>query len=258
MMRLRNLICLIVALAITGVSTAADIANFDDLSLDPNSYWNGSDGSGGFASGGVYFSNYYDDMWGEYWEGFAYSNITDTITSGMGSQYNAITGGGQGGSENYAIGFVGWAEPPIMTLNSAGVVESLYVSNNNYAYYSMLNGDAFAKKFGGADGNDADWFLLTITAKDAAGDITTTVDFYLADFRFAENGLDYIVDSWEYVDLTSLGVVKSLEFALSSSDVGDYGMNTPAYFAMDTVVPEPATLVFFILGGILLRCRRIC
>jgi len=258
MMRLRNLICLIVALAITGVSTAADIANFDDLSLDPNSYWNGSDSSGGFTSGGVYFSNYYDDTWGEYWEGFAYSNITDTTTGGMGSQYNTITGVGQGGSENYAIGFVGWIEPPTVTLNSAGVVDSLYMTNNNYAYYSMLNGDAFAKKFGGADGNDADWFLLTIMGKDAAGDITSTVDFYLADFRFAENGLDYIVDSWEYVDLTSLGVVKSLEFALSSSDVGDYGMNTPAYFAMDTVVPEPATLVFFILGGILLRCRRIC
>ncbi len=49
-MSFRNLICLIVVLAITGVSTAADIANFDDLSLEPNSYWNGSDGSGGFVS----------------------------------------------------------------------------------------------------------------------------------------------------------------------------------------------------------------
>lgn len=257
MMRLRNLICLTVVLAVTGVSTAAEIATFDDLSLDPNSYWNGSDGLGGFASGSAWFNNNYDTTFSS-WDGFAYSNITDTTTSGMAGQYNAITGAGQGGSENYAVAWVGWSEPPTITLDDAGVLDSLYMTNNNYAYYSMLNGDAFAKKFGGESGDDEDWFLLTIMGKDAAGDITSTVDFYLADFRFTENGLDYIVDSWEYVDLTSLGVVKSLEFALSSSDVGDYGMNTPAYFAMDTVVPEPATLVFFILGGILLRCRRIC
>lgn len=251
----RRVVSLIVVLTVSSVSNAG-IATFDDLSLAPESYWNGSDGSGGFTSGGVYFGNYYDDTWGEYWEGFAYSNITDTITAGMDGQYNAITGGGQGDSENYAIEFVGWIEPPTVTLNSAGVVDSLYVTNNNYAYYSMLEGDAFAKKFGGESGDDEDWFLLTITGKDAVGDITSTVDFYLADFRFADNSMDYIVDSWEYVDLTSLGVLKSLEFTLASSDVGELGMNTPAYFAMDTVVPEPTTLALLALGGLLLTKRR--
>ncbi len=252
----RRMMSLVLVFAIASVA-GADIANFDDLSLAPESYWNGSDGSGGFTSGIAYFDNYYDDTWGEYWEGFSYSNITDTTTGGMGSQYNAITGVGQGGSENYAIGFVGWAEPPTVTLNSAGVVDSLYVTNNNYTYYSMLNGDAFAKKFGGGSGNDEDWFLLTIIGKDVGGVTSGTVDFYLADYRFGENSLDYIVDTWEYVDLTSLGAVKSLEFILSSSDVGEYGMNTPAYFAMDTVVPEPATMVLLALGGILLRRKYV-
>jgi hypothetical protein len=44
-----------------------------------------------------------------------------------------------------------------------------------------------------------------------------------------------------------------LEFSLSSSDIGSYGMNTPAYFALDMVVPEPGTLVLLALGGVLLR-----
>ena len=241
MIRLRNLICLIAVLAISGVSTAA-IATFDDLSLAAESYWNGSDGPGGFTSGSAYFNNNYNATYGS-WDGFAYSNITDTTSSGWTAQYNAITGGGQNGSANYAIGYVGWAEPPTVTLNTAGIVDGLYVTNNNYAYYSMVNGDAYAKKFGGDSGADPDWFLLTITGKNAAGAVTDSVDFYLADYRFADNYQDYIVNTWEYVDLRSLGTVKSLEFGLSSSDVGGFGMNTPAYFAMDTVVPEPVCMV---------------
>jgi hypothetical protein len=82
------------------------------------------------------------------------------------------------------------------------------------------------------------------------------VEFFLADYRFADNGLDYIVDSWEYVELASLGVVKSLEFGLSSSDAGALGMNTPGYFALDTVVPEPGSVLLLVLGGFL-AWRRV-
>ena len=225
----------IIVFAITSSVCAAAVSDFEDLALAPESYWNGSDESGGFQSGSAYYSNNYDTTFSS-WDGFAYSNITDTTTSGMAGQYNAIVGSGEGSSSNYAVGYVGWAGPPTVTLDTAGVVDSLYVTNNNFAYYSMLNGDAFAKKFGGSSGGDEDWFLLTITGKDAGGGVIDTVDFYLADYRFANNSLDYILDTWEAVDLTSLGVVKSLEFTLSSSDVGGWGMNTPAYFAIDTVV----------------------
>jgi hypothetical protein len=120
----------------------------------------------------------------------------------------------------------------------------------------MKDGYAPAKKFGGSSGNDPDWFLLTITGKDASGGKTGTVEFYLADYRFEDNSKDYIVENWECVDLSSLGVVKSLEISLNSSDAGVFGMNTPAYFAMDTIMPEPATMVLLALGGILLRKRK--
>ncbi len=217
----------------------ADIADFENLTLSAESFWNGSDGSGGFTSGGAFFKNTYDPTL-EYWYGFAYSNITSTTTPGFAGQYNAITGSGQAGSTNYAICCVGFAEPPSITFSSPRAVESIYVTNNNYVYYSMLNGDLFAKKFGGRSGNDPDFFLLTITGKDGTGNITGTVEFYLADFRFEDNSRDYIVNSWQLVDLTSLGVVKSLAFSLSSSDTGTWGMNTPAYFAIDTIVCKPA------------------
>ncbi|MFH1719547.1 MAG: DUF4465 domain-containing protein, partial [Planctomycetota bacterium] len=150
---------------------------------------------------------------------------------------------GQGGSANYAVCYVGWGLPPTITLDTPQVVGGLYVTNGNYAYYSMLNGDAFSKKFGGNSGDDPDWFMLTITGKDVDGVVSGTADFYLADYRAAESADDYIVDTWRYVDLTSLGKVKNLEFTLSSSDVGDWGMNTPASFALDTIT-APYTGVY--------------
>ena len=240
LMGFRDIVCLFFVLA--GVSVAdADVATFEDLALPAESCWNGSDGSGGFASGGAHFGNNYNAEWGS-WDGFSYSNITDTRTTGWAGQYNAIAGAGQGGSANYAVGYVGWASPPTVTLSGPRVVDGLYVTNTNYAYYSMLNGDAFAKKFGDDSGDDQDFFLLTVTGKDADGLVTGTVDFYLADYRFADNGSDYIINTWQYVDLTSLGLVTSLEFTLNSSDVGGWGMNTPACFALDTIVGQPASL----------------
>ena len=259
-MRLMSLFCFIGVFTMAGASGAAIVTDFEDLTLAAESYWNGSDESGGFASGSAYFNNDYNSTY-DSWDGFSYSNITDTTSSGWTAQYNAVAGGGQNGSANYAIGFDAVAagfgtERPTMTLDGARTIEGFYVTNSNYAYYSMLDGDAFAKKFGGVSGDDEDWFLLTISGKDVVGATTGTVGFYLADYRFEDNSQDYIVNTWEYVELGSLGVVKSVEFSLSSSDVGEWGMNTPAYFAMDTIIPEPATMVLLALGSLLISKRK--
>jgi hypothetical protein len=204
----------------------AAVVDFEDLSLAAESYWNGSDGSGGFTSGNATFNNNYDAAWGT-WDGFSYSNLTDTTTEGLNGQYSAIAGGGALNTPTYVIAYCSTfaASPPTVTFSSAQTVTGAYVTNNNYAYYSMLNGDPFAKKF-----EEGDWFTLTITGKDANGDMTGTVDFNLA------TGTD-IINTWEWVDLSALGTVKSLEFSLSSSDSGVFGMNTPAYFCMDFLNP---------------------
>ena len=231
------------------------IADFEDLALAPESYWKGSDNSGGFTSGIARFNNCYNQDW-DSWDGFAYSNITDTTTKGWTSQYNAITGGGQGSSANYAVGYyVDWPAPklPTMTLDEPTVVSGLYVTNTNYAYYLMLEGGGMFnnKKF-----SNGDWFLLEITGKDVLGNVTETIPFYLADFR---DGKNTIVNDWQYVDLTALGVIKSLEFRLSSTDNDQvYGMNTPGYFAIDTVLPEPATLVLLGFGAMVMRKNTRC
>ena len=61
--------------------------------------------------------------------------------------------------------------------------------------------------------------------------MTGTKEYYLADLR--DEATAYIINDWRYVDLSVLGEVTKIGFALSSTDGGDWGMNTPAYFCFD-------------------------
>lgn len=209
---------------------AQSVAKFDDLTLSSEKFWNGSDLSGSFKSGGITFYNSYNKDW-QSWTGFAYSNITDVTTAGYANQYSAITGNGYAGSANYAVCY----PAPTSELEFAASTKAtgFYVTNSTYAYLSMKNGDDFSKKFGGATGNDPDYFRLMIEALDAAGKPVDTVYFYLADFRSADNSKDYILNKWTWVDLSEMKEAKKLRFSLSSSDNGLWGMNTPSYFCLD-------------------------
>ena len=244
---------LISLLAGLGAQTTADFENFG---LATGEFLNGSDGSGGFSSGNVFLPNNYNDEFGS-WSGWAISAATDAETPGFTNQYSAYTGGGYEGSTAYAVAFAGGTGSLVELEGDAGsgVVEGLYVTNSTYAALSMLNGDMFAKKFGGETGDDPDYFLLTVK-KYLNGELSTdSVDFYLADYRFEDNSQDYIVDEWTYLDLSSLGNADSLLFTLSSTDNGQFGMNTPAYFCIDnlttadmvnstTVLPANSVSVF--------------
>jgi hypothetical protein len=226
---------------------AQQVSTFDDLPLQPQSYWTGSDLSGGFLSGSAYFYNNYDTTYA-YWNGFAYSNFTDTTSVWYEWQYCAATRSGVNGSANYGVANVpsdwmsGTYDPIPVGVKlqeplAGNVVKGVYVTNTMYDMHSMTYGDTFSKKFGGESGDDPDWFMLIIRGYNQ-GEFTDSVNFYLADYRFADNDLDYIVDYWAYVDLTSLGAVDSLTFSLRSSDNGDFGMNTPAYFCLDNLNDE--------------------
>lgn len=172
------------------------------------------------------------------WNGVAYSRQTDSTLTGTEGQFVAMPAEGAEGSEVYAI--MHNTDTISFTYEEGAVPQSIWITNNAYAYHSMKNGDQFAKKFGGTDGNDEDFFKLIITGLDSENNETGTVEVYLADFRFDDNSEDYILDTWEKADLTSLGTVSKLAFKLESSDTGEYGMNTPDYFAFDNLVTKPA------------------
>jgi len=206
-------------------------ADFEDVGIETESYYNGADGAGSIISGGFTFSNSYADFETyTYWEGFATSTMTDNLTEGYSNEFSAITGTGALETSTYAVSYA----PSGSEINfEKTTVSGFYITNSTYAYYSMLNGDGFAKKFGGEDRTDEDWFKLTVYGVSETGDTTGTVEYYLADFRAENSSEDYIVNDWEWLDLSSLGEITKLRLSLSSSDVGDWGMNTPAYFCID-------------------------
>src|SRR5574342_450886 len=270
-MRLRALRAISLCCALAApVGSGALTIDFEDvgasLPIGGSFFYNGSSASPGatdFVAGGATLHNEFTNFGGGCcWQGFAYSQTTDTATPGLANQFSAFPGSGAGGSATYAIGFTGGAVGgsgiSTIAFSSDVVPESVRIANTTWAALSMRDGDAFAKKFGGTSGDDPDFFRLTITGFDALGGAVGSVDFYLADYRFASSAQDYIVGDWAQVDLSGLGAVRSLDFTLLSSDTSFGYLNTPSYFALDDllVVPEPGSGVLLSCGLAALAARR--
>lgn len=229
-------------LSLGSLAHGQTIATFDDLNLPaadtnfastlpPDSAYN-------FRSGDIVFYGS-SNSWGSF-SGFNYSNITDNTDPSYTNDKSAITGIGADSSDNYAIDFVtidfANTEDPTATIpsgigltgNASGhPVLGAYFTNTTYAYYYMQ--DHFQA---------SDWFKLTVRGYLNGQQSDNTVDFMLADTG------NVLVDTWQWIDLTTLGNVDSLTFDLSSSDTsGGFGMNNPAYFAMDNLTTSGETAI---------------
>ena len=229
----------ILSISFGSLNAQQNVADFENLTLSSESYWNGSDSSGNslaskytskFLVGNITLSNIWNSNWSYWSDGWIYSNTSDSVTSGFTNQYSCIVGKGANNSSNYSIG----TNKSFFNIDTSGnslPIDGIYVTNTTYAHNSMRDGDQFAKKFTNLD---QDYFKLLITSFNNGIDVDT-VEFFLADFTHLDSLQDYIVNDWKYVDLSSLGLVDSIKFSLISSDVSQFGMKTPAYFAIDNI-----------------------
>ena len=222
------------------VTGDAATATFENLYLDSESFWAGPDTKGtlgeawgmpqyigSFVSGSYEFNNENIPAYSS-WSGFAYSNRTSTsFVQTTPDQYNSAVGHGYDNSANYVVGYL---TGKITVLNApieGDSIRGLYVTNEAWALECIKNGSGMARKF-----TDGDYLKLTFTGTKADG-TTASVDYYLADYRQTKAADHYYLDTWQWVDLRPLGKVKSVEFSLSGSDSGAYGLNTSAYFCLD-------------------------
>lgn len=223
------------------LAKSQSISNFEHFNLPIDSALNGSEGATFYSSGAAIFPIDYTDFGGfGAWQGFSVSTFTDLSDSSFANQYTSANGSGANNSKTYAVAFASYGENEnfIKFTDSVQGVEILGVSINNslWAAGEILKGGPFTKAFGGADGNDPDFFKLTFYGLDASENILDSVEFYLADYRFSDNSQDYVITDWTWVDLSALGKIHQLKTRLFSSDTGTFGMNTPAYYCLDSLV----------------------
>ncbi len=201
------------------------LVDFENVTLNANGIWNGSDLTGEFISSNSVFKNSYNEGWAS-WSGFACSSKNDTLTSGWVNQYSVISGAGAMKSIKFALAFDSAAF--ICPANSYGnfSIKSIALTNSTYTYLDMKNGSGFSKKFVAGD-----WYKIIITGY-LNNTKKTPIEYYLSDFR---NGKTFLSKTWEKVDLSSLGMVDKVTFTFDSSDKGQWGMNTPAYACIDNI-----------------------
>lgn len=227
-------------------AAATQVASFEELILDPETYFNPALTTS-FSSGGASFGYMYsfDCCWSE----FTYSNVTDVTTPGFSdpanpndaSAYVLPGGGGAGGSANYAVGYFStfFAAIPRIDFAAPRHVLSAEIANTTYTALSILNGDGFADPFVAGD-----FLLLIITGLDASDTPTGSIEVALADYRGVT---PVLLDDWFEFDLSALGPVRALEFTMTGSQSG-----TPTYFALDNLVTVPLPGAALLLAPALL------
>lgn len=172
------------------------------------------------------------------WEGFTVSKVSQDTANVFGCVAN---GGLNGVGTPYIIGyFSDWVTESqgfssnIILFDQDYYPEYVYICQNSNTMEAIANGNVFnARPF-----TENDTLALIISALNSSLEETQSLTYYLA--------VDGEMNSdWVKVPLTALGKTSGLSFRMTTTDTGDFGSNTPLYFALDalTVNTEQPTAV---------------
>lgn len=154
----------------------------------------------------------------EGWTGFAISSHRGVQLPEEDAMYTSSENRGVSGSLKYAV--AKFQEPLRIDfeMNDGLVVpRGIFVSNTLWNVNKYQYGNEYFVPLGGESGDTKDWVRIEFTGLDVLGIPVGEVEYFLADYRFEDNQQDYIVDKWDYVDLSPLGEVHALEIMVYSS-----------------------------------------
>ena len=231
------------------LTTATDFTSIAvDYETEGKSVWNGhtkdvwtltyseaDSASMLLANDGTFMFEHYG--FNTYWGGFTVSKVSsDTL-----NQFACMAKGGVNGiGTPYLIGYYSegndyiTGEPYMytkMTFKDEYYPKKVQVCQNTITMQALIQEMDPSRPF-----TKQDTLTFSVTGYDIDENETNTVSYYLA--------VDSIFNTtWATIDLSSIGKCMGLKFRMTSTDTGAYGMNTPAYFALDalTVSTESPT-----------------
>lgn len=222
---------------------AQQVADFESLSLESESYYDGTTDHSGteyatenfpFTSGNVTFNLSVTDWGGGFlsYGGTAYSNQTDLNTASY-TNFSAYANpaGGANGSSNYGVYYTGYGVIDSIVFPEISNLQSIQIANHVWTYHYIMGSDGSGTGTFETD----DYLTLTVTAFNEADETIGTLDIALADYT---GGNSDVIDNWTNVDLSSLENVSYIKFSLSSSDA-----MCPTYFCMDDLTYTTTTSI---------------
>lgn len=167
-----------------------------------------------------------DSYGGMSWEGFTISKVSQDTANVFGCVAN---GGLAGVGTPYVIGYYSsWVTKSlgyssnIILFDQEYYPEYVYICQNSNTMEAITNGGVFnARAF-----TENDTLALIISALNSGIEETKSITYYLA-VDGEKN------DGWIKVPLTALGQAAGLSFRMTTTDIGQFGENTPMYFALD-------------------------
>lgn len=213
------------------------IATFDDLALEPETAWYGKRESEGYDHRSfTYYSGSYSFPC-KYapslltWGGVAYSNQTKTsFTSLFPDQFNSAVGHGVNGSKNYAVAYAYGKQTVEVRATHAGpaVIPGTFVTNTAWVKEVTQKGTGMGDE-PHTPFHKGDYLLLI--ASNSTG--TRKLEFPLVDYRSSNDAEHYVIDSWQWLDLSALGETESVIFSMKGTRIANGGTTIPAYFCLD-------------------------
>lgn len=176
------------------------------------------------------------DWWMSQYNQMSVYNTARTATGERG-------GAGAGGSNNFGVvfgydGYGGWIQEASFSLPEGSTLKSMKICNTAYTYGVIQHGNEWYEdgKLSGTAKSLKDthgYLKLTIICLNSSKVAVKRVETYLADYR---NGKSICPTVWTKIDINAEDV-ETVKFAFEGSDNDpQYGLNTPAYVAIDDIV----------------------
>ena len=142
------------------------------------------------------------------------------------NQYSAYNANAASGESFLLYYYDNFNEPCDIVCMTSLELRSVKLNLSTYTYASITDEDinSFARAF-----TDGDYLKVVFTPYADDAPAGNGVECYVVDYR---DGKRFVADNWQEFTL-NLPVANRIRVTIETTDVGDWGANTPLYICMD-------------------------